>query len=114
MGIQPIDLQTMYSQLSNVNRTLSAAQQVQLTQAMQQKSDIEKNLEESKKVQKTSGEQAEKVGEDGNNGQPFQGSFNSKSDKQKSEEKLADLKNLKNNYGKNGSPYLGTIIDITR
>ena len=104
----------MYSQLSNVNRTLSAAQQVQLTQAMQQKSDIEKNLEESKKVQKTSGEQAEKVGEDGDNGQNFQGAFNSKSDKQKSEEKLEDLKNLKNNYGKNGSPYLGTIIDITR
>ncbi len=104
----------MYSQLSNVNRTLSAAQQVQLTQAIQQKSDIEKNLEESKKVQKTSGEQAEKVCEDGNNGQNFHSSFNSKADKQKSEEKPEELKNLKNNYEKNGSPYVGTIIDIMR
>lgn len=111
MGIQPIDLQTMYSQLSNVNRSLSAAQQVQLTQAMQQKSDIEKNLEESKKVQKTSGEQTEKVGEDGSNGQNSKGFFNSKSDKKNSENKI---ENPKNNFGKNGSPYIGTIIDITR
>ena len=58
MAISPIDLQTMYSQLENVAKTLSASQQTQLTEAMHQQSNIQRKLEENKKVQETSNEKA--------------------------------------------------------
>ena len=54
MGIQPIDLQTMYSQLSNVSKSLSGVQQAQLTEAMQQQSNIQKGIENATKVHETS------------------------------------------------------------
>ena len=59
MGIQPIDLQTMYTQLSNVSKSMSGAQQAQLTEAMQQQGNIQRSMENAAKVQQTSNEKAE-------------------------------------------------------
>ncbi len=70
MGIQPIDLQSMYSQISNVAKTVGGQQQAaQLSDAMQQQSVIQRNLENSKKVQQTSADQinSRNVSEDGSN-----------------------------------------------
>ena len=69
MGIQPIDLQTMYTQLSNVSKTMAGAQQAQLTEAMQQQGNIHRNMENSAKVQQTSNEKADtnSVNQNGSN-----------------------------------------------
>ena len=109
MGIQPIDLQTMYSQLSNASKTLTANQQVQLSEAMQQQNNIQKNLEKSKKVQEASNDQssAGQVNGKGSNSTAYfskRNKDNEKSDNEESEEKAE----------KGDLPYLGTLIDITR
>ena len=59
MGIQPIDLQTMYSQLTNVSKSLAAGQQAQLTEAMQQQQNIQRGLENASKVQQTQTEKTD-------------------------------------------------------
>lgn len=71
MAIQPIDLQTMYSQMANVAQTVAHQQQgVQLNEAMQQQNIIQKNKEMSERVQKSADEQTQelKVKPDGHNG----------------------------------------------
>ena len=75
MGLQPIDLQTMYSQLSNMSKTMSGAQQAQLTEAMQQQSNIQKNIENASKVHELSNEKsnANAVNQNGSNSQTFKG-----------------------------------------
>ena len=51
MGLNPIDLQTMYAQLNNVAKQASAQTQgAQLSQAMHEANVVEKNLEEARKV----------------------------------------------------------------
>lgn len=111
MGIQPIDLQTMYQQLSNVSKTLSGAQQAQLTEAMQQQNNIQKNLEMASRVQNTSNEKstANNVNQNGSNAGTFAGRHqqNKKDDNEKQDE-------YNNNPIRSDSAYLGTIIDITR
>lgn len=110
MGIQPIDLQTMYSQLSNVSKSINAAQQVQLTDAMQQQNNIQKTLENSKKVQQTSNEQAKanNINQNGSNSSSYFGN-------QKKQNKQTEENESKSEYlPKSNSPYIGTIIDITR
>ena len=69
MGIHPIDLQTMYTQLSNVSKTMAGAQQAQLTEAMQQQGNIQRNLENNAKVQQTSNEKSDtnSVNQNGSN-----------------------------------------------
>lgn len=111
MGIQPIDLQTMYQQLSNVSKTITAAQQGQLTEAMQQQSNIQKKLEQNTKVQQTSNDKAKanNVNQNGSNGSSFYGSSNNKKKEQNNEKDNQPVKPMKTD-----SDYLGTIIDITR
>ncbi|MBR1639733.1 MAG: hypothetical protein IJ688_10150 [Treponema sp.] len=110
MGIQPIDLQTMYSQLSNLSKTMSGTQQAQLTEAMQQQSNIQKSLENVTKVHETSNEKADtnSVNQNGSNSSAFRGGQKKKN---KDEENTQDepLKTIRPNYS-----HLGTIIDITR
>jgi len=115
MGIQPIDLQTMYSQASNVSKTLSGHQQAQLTEAMQQQNNIQKNLENSAKVQQTSGDKnnANSVNSNGRNGSGTYQNQKKKSDKEPEVEDLVGNKNQEE-HKSSSSPYLGTIIDITR
>lgn len=111
MGIQPIDLQTMYSQLSNVSKTMQGAQQAQLAESMQQQNNIQKNLENVKKVQQTSNEKtnASSVNQNGSN------SFYEGKQKQKKKKNDEDEKSPYQDSGTGyKSPYFGTIIDITR
>lgn len=70
MAIQPIDLQTMYSQMSNVaNRVSHEQQSAQIAQGLQQQSAVNQNTQKIQTVNKTAGEE-EKTGnvkEDGHN-----------------------------------------------
>lgn len=111
MGIQPIDLQTMYSQMSNVSKAYSGQQQVQLTEAMQQQNNIQNNLENTKKVQQTSNEKGitKNISENGGNSS---GAYGKNGQKKKYNEKKEDADEItppKSDYS-----YIGTIIDITR
>ena len=111
MGIQPIDLQTMYSQLSNVSKTMSGAQQAQLTEAMQQQSNIQKSLENVTKVHETSSEKsdANAVNQDGSNSS-FAGNQKKKQDlQQELEPENPEIRAQRARYS-----HIGTIIDITR
>ncbi|MCR5252246.1 MAG: hypothetical protein K6C98_00850 [Treponema sp.] len=113
MGIQPIDLQTMYSQLSTVSKTMAAGQQSQLTEAMQQQNNIQRSLENSTKVQQTQTDKtdANSVNKDGRGGSAaFGGKKNNRQNAEDNAEKSSDGQG----ETKSGSPYIGTIIDITR
>ena len=61
MGIAPIDLQTMYTQLSNVSKSMAGSQQAQLTEAMQQQNNIQRSMENAARVQQTSNEKSEQA-----------------------------------------------------
>ena len=114
MGIQPIDLQTMYSQLSNLSKTMAAGQQVQLTEAMQQQDNIQRSLENASKVQQTQTERADanSVDKDGRGGAA---AFGGKKKNGQKEEGDGENRTSDSQSGsKSGSPYIGTIIDITR
>jgi len=111
MGIQPIDLQTMYSQLSNVSKSMAGAQQAQLTEAMQQQGNIQKSLENAAKVQQTSNEKAtaRNVNQNGSNSSSYDGR------RQKGKNENSDNQDeYENRPLKSDLSYLGTIIDITR
>ena len=111
MGIAPIDLQTMYTQLSNVSKTMSGAQQTQLTEAMQQQGNIQRNMENAAKVQQTSNEKANtnSVNQNGSNGS---GAYGQKNQKKKQESEPQEEQEIR--PPKSDHSYLGTIIDITR
>lgn len=111
MGIQPIDLQTMYTQLSNVSKTMAGAQQAQLTEAMQQQGNIQRSMENAAKVQQTSNEKSDtnSVNQNGSGaGSYFGGKRKGQEQKQK------DEYSEENRPPKSDLSYLGTIIDITR
>ena len=112
MGIAPIDLQTMYSQLSNVSKTMSGAQQAQLTESMQQQN-IQRDLENSQKVQQTSNEKANasKINQNGSGSQSFTGKREKKENSEENQNAQNEDQNLYNKYKPS---YLGNIIDISR
>ncbi len=109
MAIQPIDLQTVYSQLSNVSKNVNGSQQANLAQAMQQQTNIQKNLENSTKVQQTKNEKTDttSVDEKGHNNQEALNQNNKKKDKD-------DTDIDEHDQQKNCPPYIGHYIDITR
>ena len=111
MGIQPIDLQTMYTQLSNVSKAMSGAQQAQLTEAMQQQGNIQRNLENAAKVQQTSNEKSDtnSVNQNGSNSSGAYGGGKKQQNKQSNESEAEEYRPPKSDHS-----YLGTIIDITR
>lgn len=119
MGIQPIDLQTMYSQLSNVSKVLSTSQQARLTEEMQQQTKINKRIEDTKKVQQASGEKttSKEINQNGSNSQTFYGEQKQKNKKENNEQN-SFYEEKEFDYGrkihKRDSDYIGTIIDITR
>ena len=112
MGIQPIDLQTMYSQLSNVSKSMSGAQQAQLTEAMQQQSNIQRSMENAAKVQQTSNEKSDtnSVNQNGSGAASYAGGRHNGQNNQKNESD----NNQEIRPPKSDREYLGTIIDITR
>lgn len=110
MAIQPIDLQTMYSQMSNVASKVSHEQHgSQMTAALQQQSAVNQNAENIKTVKKAAGEDA-KTGLVKDNGhQNQESSSNESKPKNESEEETAE--NKKTEFRED---YLGRHIDITR
>lgn len=111
MAIQPIDLQTMYQQLSNVSKTVQSQQQAQLAESIQQQNSANKNLENMKKVNHSEDSKSisSSINENGSNSQNF--SNQHKKNLNKNDESLEnENQSNKNPY----NPYLGSIIDITR
>lgn len=112
MGIQPIDLQNMYSQISNVARNVGGQQQAaQLSQSVQQQNQIQKNLEMSQRVQEANNDKANtnNVNPDGHKGGA--GTYkNPDKNKKDSNENRGSF----SSYEASKSAYVGTIVDITR
>lgn len=109
MGLQPIDLQTMYSQISTVARQTAHQQQgVQLSEAMQQVNVVRQNQEKSEKVQQT--EEQEKSGIINQNGKNTSG----RQEKEKKNSDRTDLEPQNPEQSRLKEPYLGQHIDITR
>ncbi len=110
MSIQPIDLQTMYTQLSNVSKTMTGSQQAQLTEAMQQQGNIQRSMENAAKVQQTSNEKSDtnSVNQNGSNSSGAYGGQKHHKN-QKNQEEVEEYRPPKTDHS-----YLGTIIDITR
>ena len=113
MGIQPIDLQTMYTQLSNVSKAMSGSQQAQLTEAMQQQGNIQRSMENAAKVQQTSNEKADtnSVNQNGSGAGAYS---NQNRNGKKQNQKNDNYSDNENRPPKSDLSYLGTIIDITR
>lgn len=112
MGVQPIDLQNMYSQLSNVAKAVAGQQQTaQLSESMQQQNQIEQNMINAQRIQQTN-EKADtgNVNENGHHGTMSYGQQkkNSKGEQEKEQNQNHNPSSSKD------SSYIGTIIDITR
>ena len=112
MGIQPIDLQNMYSQMNNIARNVGGQQQAQqVSQSVQQQNQIQKDLEMSQRVQQTSNDKANKnnVNADGHKG----GAGTYQNPKKKRDGKN-EQKPAFSGYSDLKPEYVGTIVDITR
>ena len=60
MAIQPIDLQTMYSQMANIAQNAAQAQDGgRLAEAMQQQNIVRQNLEEAERVSRPASDESE-------------------------------------------------------
>lgn len=114
MGIQPIDLQNMYSQMSNVAKTVAGQQQsAQVSEQIQHQNQIQKNIEQSQRVQQASNDKANTntVNADGRSGGGGSGTYQNPNKKQNDgTQKETDF----GTYGKVKPGYVGTIVDITR
>lgn len=112
MSIQPIDLQNMYSQLSNVSKVVAGQQQAaQLNDSMQQQNQVQKNLENATKIQKANDKaKTQNTNEDGSNG--GSGYYGQKKGNQNNRSDGNSI--APQNLNTAQSEYLGTIIDITR
>lgn len=98
MALQPIDLQTMYSQMANVAQRVSGETQgAALAQSMQQQGIINQNLRQSQTVQRAAENKAEtgKIKQDGsgNSETPGQGKKKqTQTDEQESEKKEYEIR----------------------
>lgn len=111
MGIQPIDLQTMYSQIATVAKQASHLQQgVELSQAMQQVNVIRENQEKTAKVHET-GEDS-KAGTINKNGKNAGG--NEMQSKKREKDAETDETETDESPPKLKEAYLGQNIDIMR
>ena len=112
MGIQPIDLQNMYSQMSNVARNVAGQHQAaQVQESVQQQNQIQKNIEQSQKVQQAENDKANtnNVNADGH-----QGGAGTYQNPNKKKNKDNESKGNFGVYADVKSEYVGTIVDITR
>lgn len=112
MAIQPIDLQTIYSQMSNVAKNVAHQQNGnQLTQAMQENVAVQQEQERLSQVHKTAENEANtsQVKDEGHQNNSFQNQKNQKNQKKSKEEepekkKLTEIR----------ESFLGQNIDISR
>lgn len=110
MAIQPIDLQNMYQQLSNVSKSITNQPQLnQLASSLQQQTIVQQNLEESTKVSRTNedAQNTNNIDADGKND-------SSQNQRQSSEQKHENQNDGAQKSNPNNPPFVGTIIDITR
>ena len=109
--MQPIDLQNMYSQLSNVAKTVAGQQQAaQLSDSIQQQQNVQKNIENAQKIQKINEQpDAKTINPDGRNGS-WAGSQKQKNKEHDNSEGQSQIQSSASIQPE----YLGTIIDITR
>ena len=109
MAIHPIDLQTMYSQMNNVARTVANSQQgVQLAQQLQENTIIRQNMEQAQAVKKAADTESKSgtVNDEGHNGSQSQ----ARGGKKQPED--TEVQSPKKNEIR--ETYLGQHIDITR
>ena len=112
MAIQPIDLQTMYSQLSNISQNVgaqhNAAHMSQITTLETQKNE---NLDNQNKVQSFNDDKAnsKNVDENGSNGNNYPSQQQYKQQKEAGKDIQPD-----NKISTNDNSTLGRIIDISR
>ena len=112
MGIQPIDLQNMYSQMSNVARNVAGQHQAaQISESVQQQNQIQKNIEISQKVQET---QNDKANTNTVNADGHKGGAGTYQNPNKKKNKDKDANGNFGVYADVKSEYVGTIVDITR
>lgn len=109
MGLQPIDLQTMYSQMSNIAKQASFAEHgMQAVQNAQNK-EIARQIEEEKnkvlEAEKQDG--AASVNQNGHNNQNGADSFEQNKNKETPDEEENNKSRLKESY-------IGQHVDITR
>lgn len=109
MAIQPIDLQTIYSQMSNVAKNVAHQQNGnQLTQAMQENVAVQQEQERLAQVHKTAENEANtsQVKDKGHQNNSFQNQKNQKKSKEEEPEKkkLTEIR----------ESFLGQNIDISR
>ena len=112
MGIQPIDLQNMYSQMSNIARNVAGQHQAaQVSESVQQQNQIQKNIEQSQKVQQAENDKANtnSVNEDGHHG--WAGTYQNPNKKKNKENESKGTFGI---YSDTKPGYVGTIVDITR
>ena len=111
MALQPIDLQTMYSQMANVaQRVASEGQGAALAQSIQAQGQINQSLQQSQAVQKSAANEAQtgKIKADANGSQPGgQGAKKKKEGGQENEEPQKKEYEIRD-------PALGVHINITR
>lgn len=110
MALQPIDLQTMYSQMANVaQRVASESQGAALSQSLQTQGLVNQNLQQSQAVQKTAANETQtgKIKADANGG------GNSAPGGQKKKEGQQEATEKKQEY-EIRDPALGVHINITR
>lgn len=109
MAIQPIDLQTMYSQMANVASKVSHEQHgAQMSAMVQQQNAVIQNAESINTVKKAAGEDAKtSLVKDGSSNNQENASGN----KQKNNSDEESMENTKTEFRED---YLGRHIDITR
>lgn len=112
MAIQPIDLSTMYSQMSNVAKNVANMQQgTQLTQAMQENVVVRQGQEQAAQVHKTADSQADtsRIKTDSNGANA--GTYQEQTGKRQKEENADETEP---SFTEIREPYLGQHIDISR
>lgn len=112
MAIQPIDLQTMYSQLANVSQNVANQQSAaQMSQAVQLQNQKLQDLENSKKVQNASNDksQSSTVNSEGHNQEENHAPNQNKYQQEAGKDIQPD-----NNVKVDDSSPLGRIVDIIR
>lgn len=110
MGLQPIDLQTMYSQMANVaQRVASEGQGAALSQSIQTQGIVNQNLQQSQTVQKTAANEAQtgKIKADGKSSEgQAQGGKKKRQERQEEEPPKKEYEIT--------DPALGVHVNITR
>lgn len=110
MAIQPIDLQTMYSQMSNIAGRVSQEQQAtQVNASLQQQAAVNQNAQKINTVKKTADSESKTglVKEDGHQNSPEEKS-EKKSRQNENQETQEEIKT------EIREDYLGKHINITR